>query len=105
MPERLAETSSCLKARIAGGLYLSGIVNLVAGTVMGGLVVKGDAVATAHNLLTHEASYWLAFVGDIFTVPCYIVVSVLYDDLFKPVNRSIANLGRSLALRGPRSGL
>jgi hypothetical protein len=39
MPERIAETSSCLKARIAGGLYLSGILNLVAGTVVGGLVV------------------------------------------------------------------
>jgi uncharacterized protein DUF4386 len=100
MLERIAETSSRLKARIAGGLYLSGILNLVAGTVIGGLVVKGDAAATAHNILTHEASYRLAFAGDIVTVPCYIAVSVLYYDLFKPVNRSIALLGAFFGLAG-----
>jgi hypothetical protein len=100
MLERIAEASSRLKARIVGGLYLSGILNLVAGTVIGGLVVKGDAVATAHNILTHEASYRLAFAGDIFTVPCYIAVSVLYYDLFKPVNRSIALRGAFFGLAG-----
>jgi hypothetical protein len=100
MLERIAETSLRLKARIAGALYLSGILNLVAGTVIGGLVVKGDAAATARNILTHEAWYRLAFAGDIVTVPCYIAVSVLYYDLFKPVNRSIALLGACFGLAG-----
>ena len=46
MIDHTVETSPRLKARIAGGLYLSGVLNLVAGTVIGGLVVKGDAAAT-----------------------------------------------------------
>jgi hypothetical protein len=100
MIDHTVETSPRLKPRIAGGLYLSGLLNLVAGTVIGGLVVKGDAAATAHNILTHEASYRLAFAGDIVTVPCYIAVSVLYYDLFKPVNRSIALLGAFFGLAG-----
>jgi Domain of unknown function (DUF4386) len=100
MIDHTVETSPRLKARIAGGLYLTGLLNLVAGTVIGGLVVKGDAAATARNILRHEASYRLAFAGDIVTVPCYIAVSVLYYDLFKPVNRSIALLGAFFGLAG-----
>jgi len=90
MVDRVRETSPRLKARIAGCLYLSGILNLIAGTVIGRLVVNGEATATAHNILAHETSYRLAFAADVITVPCYIAVTALFYDLFKPVNRSLA---------------
>src|SRR5271166_3575027 len=90
MMDRVGETSPRLKARIAGCLYLSGILNLIAGAVINRLVVNGDATATAHNILAHETSYRLAFAADIITVPCYIAVTALFYDLFKPVNRSLA---------------
>jgi uncharacterized protein DUF4386 len=98
--ERIAETSPPLKARIAGGLYMSGVLNLIAGAVITRLVVNGDAAATAHNILAHETSYRLAFAADIVTVPCYIAVTALLYDLFKPVNRSLALLAAFFGLAG-----
>ena len=100
MMERIAETSPRLKARIAGGLYLSGVLNLFAGAVISRLVVNGDAAATAHKILAHETSYRLAFAADIITVPCYIGVTALFYDLFKPVNRSLALLAAFFGLAG-----
>jgi len=100
MTERITQTSPRLKARIAGGLYLSGLLNLFAGTVIGRLVVNGDAAATAHNIVAHQTSYRLALAADILTVPCYIAVTALYYDLFKPVNRSLALLAAFFGLAG-----
>jgi hypothetical protein len=100
MIDHTVETSPRLKARIAGGLYLSGVLNLFAGAVIGGLVVNGDAAATAHNILAQETSYRLAFAADIITVRCYIAVTALFYDLFKPVNRSLALLAAFFGLMG-----
>lgn len=100
MTKRTAETSPRLKARIAGGLYLSGVGNLFAGAVLGSLVVTGDAAATAHNILTHETLFRLAFAADLITVPCYIAVTALFYQLFKPVNRSLALIAAFFGLAG-----
>jgi uncharacterized protein DUF4386 len=100
MTVRTAEASPRLKARIAGGLYLSGVANLFAGVVLGSLVVNGDAVATAHNILAHETLYRLAFAADLITVPCYIAVSALFYNLFKPVNRSLSLIAAFFGLSG-----
>jgi Domain of unknown function (DUF4386) len=98
--ERMAEASPRFKARIAGGLYLSGVANLFAGAVLGTLIVNGDAAATAHNILAHETLYRLAFTADLITVPCYIAVTALFYTLFKPVNRSLALLAAFFGLAG-----
>ena len=100
MTERTAEASPRLKARIAGGLYLSGVLNLFAGAVLGSLIVNGDAVATAHNILAHETLYRLAFAADLITVPCYIAVAALFYNLFKPVNRSLSLIAAFFGLAG-----
>jgi hypothetical protein len=100
MTQRTAEASPRLKARIAGGLYMSGLANLFAVAVLGSLVVTGNPAATAHNILTHETFYRLAFAADFITVPCYIAVTALYYHLFKPVNRSIALIAVFLGLAG-----
>ncbi len=98
--ERMAVASPRFKARIAGGLYLSGVVNLFAGAVLGNLIVNGDAAATAHNILAHETLYRLAFTADLITVPCYIAVTALFYTLFKPVNRSLALIAAFFGLAG-----
>jgi Domain of unknown function (DUF4386) len=98
--ERIAEASPRLKARIAGGLYLSGFANLFAVAVLGSLVVNGDAAATAHNILAHETLYRLAFAADLITVPCYIAVSALFYHLFQPVSRSLSLIAAFFGLAG-----
>jgi hypothetical protein len=100
MTKRTAEASPHLKARIAGGLYLSGLGNLFAGAVLGDLVVTDDATATAHNILVHETLYRLAFTADLLTVPCYIAVVALFYQLFQPVNRSLALMAAFFGLAG-----
>jgi hypothetical protein len=102
MTDRIAEASPQVKARIAGVFYL--LVFLVAGSgfVLGGrLVVSGDAAATAANILAHEAAFRLAAIAaDIVGGACYVVVTVLFYELFKPVNRSLSLLAAFFSLVG-----
>jgi Domain of unknown function (DUF4386) len=57
MTERIAEASPRSKARLAGALYLIGgtLGDVAEVFVRGKLIVKGDAAATATNILAHES--------------------------------------------------
>jgi len=93
MMERIAETSPRLKARIAGVFYLLMFLpGGLAAFARRGLVVNGDAVATVTNILAHEPLFLLSFAAEILMVAWYIVVTALFYELFKPVNRSISLL-------------
>jgi hypothetical protein len=79
MSERIAEVSPRLKARAAGVFYLlTMVMGGLALSVHGRLGVAVDLVATA----------------------CYIAVTALFYDLFKPVNRSLSLLAASFNLAG-----
>ena len=60
------------------------------GSVRGKLVVVGDATATAHNILAHEPLYRLGFAAELISAVCYMTVTLLLYDMFKPVNRSVS---------------
>ena len=98
---RFAESSPRFKARLAGVFY---ILMILAGGLGGfarrGLVVGGDAAATATNILAHEPLFRLGFAADILAVVCYIVVTVLLYDLFRPVNRNLSLLAAVFSLVG-----
>jgi hypothetical protein len=102
MMERIAETSPRVKARIAGVFYLlNGLTyGFALGSVRGKLVVYGDAAATAHNILAHQPLYRLGFAADLIAAICYITVTLLLYDLFKPVNRSLSMLAAFFSLVG-----
>ncbi len=94
MTERIAEASPRLKARIAGVLYL--IAGAAGGFaevfVRGRVVVRGDAAATAANILTHESLYRLGGAADLIGLVCDTAVALIFYELFKPVNRSLSLL-------------
>ncbi len=92
--ERIAEASPRLKAKIAGLLYLIVIVGGIFAEVFvrGRLVVHGDPAATAHNIATHDPLYRLGFAAEIFCCSCNVPLTLIFYDLFKVVNRSVALL-------------
>jgi hypothetical protein len=101
MTERFAEVSPRLKARMAGLCYVLMLpTGGVAMFVRGRFVVKGDAAATAANILAHENLFRLAFAGDLLVVAIYIVFTALLYDLLKPVNRSVSLLAAFFSLTG-----
>lgn len=102
MTNRTDETSLRLRARVAGGFYLITIIMGVFAElfVRGALVVRDDAVATATNILAHEPLYRLGLAADLIMLVCYIAVTLLFYDLFKPVSRRISLLAAFFSLVG-----
>jgi hypothetical protein len=96
------ETSPRLWARIAGVLYLITIIMGVFAEVFvrGALVVRDDAAATATNILTHEPLYRAGLAADLIMLVSYIVVTLLFYDLFKPAGRSLSLLAAFFSLVG-----
>jgi hypothetical protein len=79
MMERIAQTSPRLRARIAGVFYL---LNILTGALA--LFVSGK----------------LGFAAILIATACYIVVTLLFYSIFKPVNRSLSLLAAFFSLVG-----
>lgn len=82
--ERIAEVSPRLKARIAGVFYL---LNIVTGALA--LMVSGR----------------LSFAALLIATACYLVVTLLFYGLFKPVNRGLSLLAACFSLVGCALGV
>jgi hypothetical protein len=65
-----------------------------------GLVVDGNAAATANNLLAHQPLFRLGWATGLISTACYIAVTALFYGLFKPVNRSLSLVAAFLSLSG-----
>ncbi|MGD0506756.1 MAG: DUF4386 domain-containing protein [Terriglobales bacterium] len=101
MMERIAEASPRPRARITGVVYLLYFLTAVLGELfLRGLVVSGDAAATATNILAHESLFRLGFATGLISTACYIALTALFYDLFKPVNRSLSLLAAFFSLVG-----
>ena len=91
----LTETSPRRKARIAGVFYL--LTFLMAGVSS---VAGGGIAATGNNMLAHQSLFRLGFAADLIVVACYIAVTALFYELFRPVNRSLSLLAAFFSLVG-----
>jgi hypothetical protein len=88
-------------ARIAGLFYLLVFLfNGIALFLRGGLVISGDAAATASNIVAHASPFWLGLTVRLIMIACFIVVTALFYELFKPVNRSVSLLAAFFSLMG-----
>lgn len=96
---RAAEASPRSKARIAGVLYLlEGLPAVFQQVVISRLIVSGDAAATAANVQANELLFRVWFAAALLAVACHIAYTVLFYDLFRPVNRTIALLAAAVSL-------
>src|SRR5579884_3193002 len=81
-------------ARIAGLLYLLQIPLGVFGLVYvpKALEVTGNAIATTHNILTHELLFRLSMVSAILGALLLIFTGLFLYQVLKPVNKNAALL-------------
>jgi hypothetical protein len=101
MMERMAEASTHPRARITGIVYLLYFLTAVFGEFfMRGLLVSGDAAATANNVLAHQPLFRLGLATGLIATACYVAVTALFYDLFKHVNRSLSLLAAFFSLVG-----
>ena len=99
--KRIAEGSPRRHARTIGVVYLSYfLAAFLGGFLAKGLVVSGDAAATANNILAHEALYRSAFAVSLIANAIYIAVTALFYKLFEPVNRTLSLLAAFFSLVG-----
>jgi hypothetical protein len=94
MKNHALEFSPQAYARSAGLLYL---IVIVAGVfaeifVRGGLVVSGDAAATAHNIMTHQLLYRWGFAAELIACVCNVFLALIFYELFRVVNRRVTLL-------------
>jgi hypothetical protein len=98
--EQIRAASPGLKARVAGVFYLLNAGTAFAYSVRERLTVPADAAATATNILAHESLFRIALVADLLGVAAYVVVTALFYELFRPVNRTLALLAAFFSLVG-----
>src|SRR5438128_5380199 len=87
-------------ARIAGAIYLSLV--LVAPFSMlyvpGKLIIRGNAAATADNILAHETMFRLSILGDLIGHVIFICLAIALYRLLSNVSRICALLMVSFVL-------
>ncbi|HSS60175.1 MAG TPA: DUF4386 domain-containing protein [Candidatus Limnocylindrales bacterium] len=82
------------RARVAGVFeFLEGTASSQGQVfLLGSLVVAGDAAATAHNILGHEALFRLGFLISVAGVAFHLAWGLFMYQLMKPVNGTLAAL-------------
>lgn len=102
MTTSLSEASPSTRGRILAGLYLFVVVcGIIAQAFISDrLVVANDADATAANILANRSLYRFAFTIFMLEMVAQVVVSVMFYDLLKPVNRSLARITMVIGVIG-----
>ena len=87
-------------ARIAGAVYLSMVVTAPFSLIYipSTLIVRGNATATANNILAHETLFRLGIVADLITSVIFICLVLALYRLFSGVNKTYALLMVALVL-------
>ncbi|HEX6943994.1 MAG TPA: DUF4386 domain-containing protein [Gemmatimonadaceae bacterium] len=94
--------SPSARGRILAVLYLFVIVAGITAqaVITDGLVVRDDAAKTAANIVANPSLYRLAFTIFMLEMVAQAVASMMFYDLLKPVNRSVARASLILGLTG-----
>jgi Domain of unknown function (DUF4386) len=97
---RAVQASPQTYARIGGILYLFIIVVGIFGQVFvrGGLIVAGDAAATANNIQGSETLFRVGLAGDLLGYVASIAVAMILYVLLEPVSRNLALLAAFLTI-------
>jgi hypothetical protein len=101
MTKRIAEASPRSRARIFGVVYLLYFATAILGVViLSGLIVSGDAAATATKIMGNQPIYQLGVAIGLISLMLYVAITVFFYQFLKPVNRTIALLATLLSVVG-----
>ena len=94
MAGRTIETSPQFYARIGGALYLIIIILGIfeEAFVRDGLIVSGNAAATAANIKSMESLWRLSIAAEFFLLICAITLLAILFVLLRPISRHLALL-------------
>jgi hypothetical protein len=100
--ERIAKQSPRSKARLAGLFYVLTAATSVFGQsfVLSKLVAEGDPAATAIRILAHQPLFRLGFGVLLLSIVFSIAMTVLFYELFKPVNKTTSLVAAFIHLVG-----
>jgi len=86
-------------ARIAGVLYLVIIIaGMFGGLTRESLLVSGDPVATAENVIASEGLFRTTILADLIMVLADVAIGVAFFYLLKPVNKGLSLLSAGFRL-------
>jgi len=93
-PKTLARTAGALNLLLlAGGIVAQAII-------ADGLVVRGDAAATAGNIVAHPKLWALGLTVFLIEMAAQVAVTTLFYVLLRPVDRTAALLSLTFGLAG-----
>ena len=94
MPGRNIEDAPQRYARICGLLYLINIACGLFGEVFvrARLLVSGDAMATAHNIMASESLFRLGIAGDLVMHITDLPTTLIFYFLLRPISRDLSLL-------------
>jgi hypothetical protein len=102
MTTHAVETSPLVRARVAGFLYL--FANLFAPFTLlylpSRFIVRGDAAATADNILASESLFRIGIASNLFNAIANIILVLALYQLLNVVNRNMASLMVIFSLAG-----
>lgn len=97
----IARISPRLMARMVAACWLCYFVSgFDLFFVLPRIIVRGDATATATNILSHQAMFLAGFAAAAVGIACYLMVTALLYSLFEPVNRTISLSAALFSLTG-----
>jgi Domain of unknown function (DUF4386) len=81
-------------ARVAGAVYLSMVLTAPFSLIYvpGKLIVRGNAAATAENILAHETMFRLSIFGDLIGQVIFISLAIALYRLLSGINKTWASL-------------
>src|SRR6267142_2505639 len=102
MNSQLAPSSPRFLARMTGLFMLLTILAAIfaQGLVSERLIDFRDAAATATNILAHKGLFQWGFTVYLIEMTCQVTAAVLFYQLLKPVNKTIALLALFLEVTG-----
>ena len=101
MTEATTDAATQPRPRTIGVVWLLYFaVGILSGVLINGILVKGNAAATAQNILAHASLFQAATSIDIVANAIYLVLTALLYEFFRPVNRNYALIAAFFSLAG-----